>query len=103
MNDYIIITDPGCVPDLKGPFNAPGHLKRFLKEAMAARPFSHLMVASCHGTLMVSDGTQELEMLDMRSSPTARKHRARLKSILNTAPLSPSDQPPPTVQRGTEA
>lgn len=83
-NDYVVIIDPGCVPDLKGPFNAPGHLKRFLKEAMEARPFSHIMVASCEGTLLVSDGTQELEMLDMRSSPTARKHRERLKSIIKS-------------------
>ncbi len=87
-NDYIIITDPGCVPDLKGPFNGRGQLKRFLKEAMTARPFSHIMVARCHGTLNVSDGTQELEMLDMRSSPTARKHRGRLKSIINRVPDS---------------
>lgn len=84
-NDYVIITDPGCIPDLKGPFTAPGHLKRFLKEAMAARPFSHLIVASCDGTLSVSDGTQELEMLDMRSSPTAQKHRDRLNSVLSTS------------------
>jgi len=85
-NNYIVITDPDCVPDLKGPFNAPGHLKQFLKEAMEARPYSHIMVARCHGTLSVEDGTQCLEMLDMRSSPTARKHRARLASIRVSAP-----------------
>jgi len=79
-NTWVIITDPGCVPQQKGPFNRPGQLKQFLKEAMAGRPDSHLMVAYSDGGLIVEDGTQALEILDGRSSPTARKHRDRLKA-----------------------
>ncbi|UZE47933.1 hypothetical protein ONR75_24155 [Rhodopseudomonas sp. P2A-2r] len=92
FKSWVIITDPGCVPSRKGPFDTR-HLKRFLKEAMIGRPYSHLMVVGCAGDLWVDDGTNCLEMMDARSASTARKHRERLKSIRLPVPLSSSQRP----------
>lgn len=85
---WVIITDPGCVPDRKGPFLTGAQLKRFLREAIAGRPYSHLIVISCADDPVVEDGTQCLEMLDARSFPTTRKHRARLHSIRLPVPTT---------------
>ena len=94
QRSWVIITDPGCVPDRKGPFLNATQLKRFLREAMAGRPYSHLMVLTCSDIQPgIEDGTQCLEMLDARSFPTTRKHRERLKSIRLPAPLKTSAAP----------
>lgn len=82
---WIIVTDPGCVPDRKGPIRDRKHLGDFLRELMAARPKSHLIVARIAGDqLHVDDATQILEMIDRRSAPTARKHRARLNQLISS-------------------
>jgi hypothetical protein len=90
---WVIITDPGCVPDRKGPFLTGTLLKRFLREAMDGRPYSHLMVISCAGDPVVEDGTVCLEMMDARSFPTTRRHRARLDSIRLPPPSRKSAGP----------
>lgn len=67
----VIVTDPGCVPERKGPIRDQRHPATFLRELMAARPQSHLIVARIAGAeLYVDDGTQALEMLDRRSAAT---------------------------------
>lgn len=82
---WIIVTDPGCVPDRKGPIRDGRHLVEFLRELMSARPTSHLIVASISGDqLHVEDGTVALEMTDRRSAPTARKHRERLRAAVGS-------------------
>lgn len=79
---WIIVTDPGCVPQRKGPIRDGRHLVEFLRELMEARPTSHLIVARIDGDqLHVEDGTQALEIADGRSAPTARKHRDRLRAV----------------------
>ena len=90
MRDWVIIIDPGCVPDRKGPFLTGRHLKQFLIEAMAGRPYSQILVIGCEGAPSIEDGTNTLEMMDGRSAPTARRHRDRLKSIRRQAPSVPS-------------
>ena len=78
---WIIVTDPGCVPDLKGPIRDGKHLKDFLRELMRHRPTSHLIVASIRDArLDVEDGTNTLEILDGRSATLARAHRKRLRA-----------------------
>jgi hypothetical protein len=72
----IIVTDPGCVPERKGPIRDQRHLATFLRELMAARPQSHLIVARIAGAeLYVDDGTQG------KCSTAARPRRPRLKSF----------------------
>lgn len=79
---WIIVTDPGCVPQRKGPIRDGRHLVEFLRELMEGRPTSHLIVARIDGDqLHVEDGTQALEIADGRSAPTARKHRDRLRAV----------------------
>lgn len=72
---WIIIRDPSCVPDRKGPF--PDHLvKQFLREALEARMGSFVTVATINGTdLSVEDGPQYLEIMDGRFRSLARRHR----------------------------
>ena len=73
--NWIIIRDPGCVPDLKGPF--PNHLlKQYLREALEARMGSFVTVATVEDdNLRVEDGPQYLEIMDNRFRSLARRHR----------------------------
>lgn len=90
---WIIVTDPGCVPERKGPIVDRKHLVTFLRELMAGRPHSHLIVARiCGRELYVDDATQILEMTDARSAPTARKHRARLAESRNNSRTAPATE-----------
>lgn len=77
---WIVIRDPQCVPDVKGPF-APGDVAPFLREVFAARPFSYVEVVSIEdGAILVQDGPEALQMLDGRSMSVGRAHNARLRS-----------------------
>lgn len=72
---WIIIRDPGCVPDLKGPF-PDSMVKQFIREALECRMGSFITVATIHdGRLNVQDGPECLEMMDGRSRSLARRHR----------------------------
>jgi hypothetical protein len=76
---WIIIRDPGCVPDRKGPF-PDVMVKQFLVEALEARMGSFVTVATIDGTdLRVEDGPQCLEIMDGRYRHLARRHRASTK------------------------
>lgn len=81
MKTYIVIRDPGCTPDRKGPF-PPKRVAGFLGEAMAARPFSYLEVITVHedAEITVQDGPECLQLLDGRSMAVARRHNQRLAS-----------------------
>src|SRR4051812_1193031 len=79
--NWIIITDVNCVPDLKGPF-PDSMLKQYLREALEERMGSRIAVATIHdGSLSVQDGPECLQMMDGRSAPLARRHRASTRVI----------------------
>lgn len=87
---WVIVTDPGCVPERKGPVADVNQLAAMLRELMDARPLSHLIVARIDGDqLYVDDGTQALELIDGRSAPKARRHRERLQAGRSGTPGSP--------------
>lgn len=73
---WLILREPGKVPERKGPFR-PEAMKATLREFMEARPSAFITVVDVSdGEIIVEDGPQCLEILDMRCSPTAKKHRA---------------------------
>ncbi len=74
--DWVILREPGCVPERKGPFaHGGGRLVGFLREVMRARPGAYITVASyAFGRLCVQDGPEALMMLDGRSRSVARRH-----------------------------
>ncbi len=73
---WLILREPGCVPERKGPF-PPQTLAATLREFMDARPSAFITVVEIHGPeISVEDGPQCLEILDGRSAATAAKHRA---------------------------
>lgn len=83
FNNWVVIRDPGCVPDLKGPFR-PVQVAPFLREVFECRPrsFVEVLTVTHGGIVSVQDGPECLEMTDGRSAPIARKHRARLSASL---------------------
>lgn len=83
FNNWIVIRDPGCVPDVKGPFR-PVQVAPFLREVFECRPYSfvEVLTVTYGGIVSVQDGPECLEMTDGRSAPIARKHRARLSASL---------------------
>lgn len=70
---WIEVRDPGCVPQLKGPFI--GRLAPVLREFMDARPQAYLTVIrwSVMGPLL-QDGPEALQMADGRSMERGRRH-----------------------------
>ncbi len=74
-NSWIILREPGCIPQLKGPWPAT-MMTKVLREFMSARPAALLTVLSiADGHPLVTDGPEELQILDGRSASTARRHR----------------------------
>lgn len=72
---WLILREPGKVPERKGPF-PHRTLRKTLREFMAARPSAFITVVEIHGTeISVEDGPQCLEVLDGRSASTAAAHR----------------------------
>lgn len=73
---WLILREPGCVPDLKGPW-PHASTKMVLREFLEARPSAFVTVLSWGdgGYPIVQDGPQCLEMLDGRSRYTAQRHR----------------------------
>lgn len=71
---WLELREPGKVPVLKGPFNAP--LARTLREFMSARPRAFITVITIadDGTPLLEDGPEALISADFRSVSTARKH-----------------------------
>lgn len=72
---WLILREPGCVPDLKGPW-PHAMTKMVLREFLEARPSAFVTVLTIHANGPdVQDGPHCLEMLDGRSKYTARRHR----------------------------
>lgn len=73
---WIILREPGCVPQRKGPFR-PHQVKQFLLELFEARPTALVTVLSgldaCGPS--VSDGPEWLEVSDRRYRSRAQRHR----------------------------
>lgn len=80
FRSWILVRDPNCVPAQKGPFR-PDQVAPFLRELMAARPYSYLTVVTVHDDRQISsqDGPECLMMLDGRSRRTAMAHIERLR------------------------
>ena len=82
---WLILRAPGKVPRLKGPFPR-ANLVDTLREFIEARPEAFITVLSISETgPMVDDGPETLEILDGRSAPTARKHRASTRAAFAAA------------------
>lgn len=79
---WMLVRDPGCVPERKGPFLKVDTAAR-IREFMRARPFSFLSILTIDpsGQPSIEDGPQVLQTLDGRSVRFASKHIARLRSI----------------------
>lgn len=87
---WVVIRDPGCVPQRKGPI-APGELARFLREAFEARPISYVEVVSATGSeIDIQDGPECLQMLDGRSMAAGSRHNARLRAARAAKALIPA-------------
>lgn len=71
---WLILREPGCVPERKGPFPYRT-IAKTLREFMTARPSALIDVLTVEGSPEIEDGTQVLEMSDGRSSSVARRHR----------------------------
>lgn len=71
---WLILREPGCVPERKGPFPTRT-IAKTLREFMAARPGALIDVLTTEGSPDIEDGTQALEIADGRSASVARRHR----------------------------
>lgn len=78
---WLILREPGCVPERKGPF-APTDLANTLREFMKARPTASITVLTwdATGDPSVEDGPECLSILDGRSASIAAKHRASTRA-----------------------
>jgi len=73
---WIELREPGMVPERKGPFNTPVHLKQFLIELFDVRPAALVSVMTMHSSgPSFEDGPQVLEMMDGRQRHRAERHR----------------------------
>lgn len=77
-NTWIILREPGKVPELKGAFR-PDQVKPFLVELTTFRQSALITVLTIdeHGRPSVQDGPECLEMLDGRFTNRAARHRAK--------------------------
>ncbi len=78
---WLIIREPGMVPDRKGPFKIIDTAK-VLREFMAANPnaFIDYLTVTPDGEPYVDHGPQVLQMSDGRSMSVGRKHNERVKA-----------------------
>ncbi|WP_371421496.1 hypothetical protein [Tardiphaga sp.] len=83
---WLIIREPGMIPDRKGPFKITDTAK-VLREFMTANPnaFIDYLTVTSDGEPYVDHGPQVLQMTDGRSMATARKHNERVKAEAITA------------------
>ena len=76
---WIILREPGRVPELKGPLARSG-LKAFLFELTEVRPQAFITVLTMYESgPSVQDGPECLEMIDRRYSKRAARHRQNTK------------------------
>lgn len=85
---WLILREPGCVPQMKGPFHCD-NLAATLREFMEARPTAFVTVLTIlWGEPHVQDGPECLQMLDGRSASTAAKHRVSTKAAYAAGALT---------------
>ena len=77
---WLIVHEPGKVPDRKGPWKLP-ETTRVLREFIAAYPtaYLHVLTNSYDGP-WVEHGPQVLQAADGRSMSTGWKHNARTRA-----------------------
>lgn len=78
---WLIIREPGTIPNRKGPFKITDTAK-VLREFMAANPnaFIDYLTVTPDGEPYVDHGPQVLQMADGRSMSVGRKHNERVKA-----------------------
>ena len=78
---WLIIREPGMVPDRKGPFKITDTAK-ILREFLAANPnaFIDYLTVTPEGEPYVDHGPQVLQVADGRSMSVGRKHNERVKT-----------------------
>ncbi len=88
---WLIVHEPGMVPERKGPWRATDTAK-VLREFIAARPsaYLHVLTVGADGVPDIDHGPQVLQMLDGRSMSVGRKHNARTLAA-HSAALHPTD------------
>lgn len=75
---WLIVIDPGCVPERKGPWPVK-ETRRVLREFMRARPTSYVLnVREGFDGPWVNWGPEWLQMLDGRSMSVGRRHNAQV-------------------------
>lgn len=85
---WLIVHEPGCVPERKGPWLNTG-FKEVLRDFINARPTAYLTVLTVgeDGVPHVQHGPEALQMADGRSMSVGRKHNARTLAA-HTAPVA---------------
>lgn len=83
---WLIIREPGLVPDQKGPWPLE-QTATILREFMAANPKSFIdyLTIGPDGSPYVDHGPQVLQMTDGRSMSVGRKHNARVREAATDA------------------
>ncbi|MBQ1480656.1 MAG: hypothetical protein IIZ30_11520 [Sphingomonas sp.] len=83
---WLIIREPGLVPDQKGPWPLE-QTASILREFMAANPKSFIdyLTIGPDGSPYVDHGPQVLQMTDGRSMSVGRKHNARVREAATDA------------------
>lgn len=77
---WLVLHEPGCVPERKGPW--PDHLFRAtLREFLAARPTAYVTVLTVDdGEPHVQHGPEALQMADARSMSVGSRHNAQTRA-----------------------
>lgn len=77
---WVMLQEPGCVPEMKGPFGSR-FLPAFLRECMDARPTALLTVVTVdEGVPQFDEAGMWLTVADGRSVPRVQRWRARVKA-----------------------
>ena len=87
---WLIVHEPGLVPELKGPWEHVG-FKSVMRDFIAARPLAYLTVLTVdeQGVPDVQHGPEALQMADGRSMGVGRRHNQRTREA-HRAALTPS-------------
>lgn len=88
---WLIVHEPGRIPERKGPWKRAVTAK-VLREFIAARPtaYLHVLTLDSFGAPQVDHGPEVLQMTDGRSKRTGSKHNARTLAA-HRAALAPKE------------
>jgi hypothetical protein len=92
---WLIVHEPGRVPERKGPWKSH-QTKVVLREFISARPtaYLHVLTLDANGEPYVEHGPEVLQILDGRSMSVGRKHNARTLSAHQQALAQPLPSTP---------